>query len=232
MNDLVIGVVGNPNCGKTTLFNALTGARQRVGNWPGVTVDRKIGDYTHAGRKVSVVDLPGIYSLSAASLDEAALYGEISGRCAALKLLESDTWVSDVLAPDIIHRRDTLLEKIETEEDEEADILGAMYLTFMITINIGGAFIDFFDIFFGTLFVDGRGVLLAAFGSLEWFQAIIASGHRICRPHRPDPEKHPAPGRDHTLCDGTAAPTTGRPFAASCCGPGNACRPSFSGQAK
>ncbi|WP_373510553.1 FeoB small GTPase domain-containing protein, partial [Thiocapsa sp.] len=42
---LTIGVVGNPNCGKTTLFNALTGSRQRVGNWPGVTVERKIGRY-------------------------------------------------------------------------------------------------------------------------------------------------------------------------------------------
>ncbi|MGD8541516.1 MAG: FeoB small GTPase domain-containing protein, partial [Desulfobacteraceae bacterium] len=70
MRDHVIGVVGNPNCGKTTLFNALTGAKQRVGNWPGVTVDRKSGEYAHAGKKVEVVDLPGIYSLSAASLDE------------------------------------------------------------------------------------------------------------------------------------------------------------------
>ncbi|MDY6830872.1 MAG: ferrous iron transporter B [Thermodesulfobacteriota bacterium] len=70
MSDHVIGVVGNPNCGKTTLFNALTGTRQRVGNWPGVTVERKSGEYVHAGRKIEVVDLPGIYSLSAASLDE------------------------------------------------------------------------------------------------------------------------------------------------------------------
>lgn len=70
MSDYVIGVVGNPNCGKTTLFNALTGAKQRVGNWPGTTVDRKSGEYTHANKRVEVVDLPGIYSLSATSLDE------------------------------------------------------------------------------------------------------------------------------------------------------------------
>jgi len=70
MKKHVIGVVGNPNCGKTTLFNAMTGAKQRVGNWPGVTVDRKSGGYSHAGRKIEVVDLPGIYSLSAASPDE------------------------------------------------------------------------------------------------------------------------------------------------------------------
>lgn len=67
---LAIALAGNPNCGKTTLFNDLTGSRQRVGNWPGVTVDRLEGRYRHAGRDVQVVDLPGIYSFSAASIDE------------------------------------------------------------------------------------------------------------------------------------------------------------------
>ncbi|MEY3953364.1 MAG: Fe(2+) transporter permease subunit FeoB [Pseudomonadota bacterium] len=70
----VIGLVGNPNCGKTTLFNALTGSKQKVGNWPGVTVERKEGEYIHQHRRVSVVDLPGTYSLDvvdlAVSLDE------------------------------------------------------------------------------------------------------------------------------------------------------------------
>lgn len=59
-----VAIVGNPNCGKTTLFNVLTGARQRVGNWPGVTVDRKGGTFRDGGRTISVVDLPGIYSLA------------------------------------------------------------------------------------------------------------------------------------------------------------------------
>lgn len=58
-----VALVGNPNCGKTTLFNALTGARQKVGNWPGVTVERKQGYFTHAKRRIQTVDLPGIYSL-------------------------------------------------------------------------------------------------------------------------------------------------------------------------
>jgi ferrous iron transport protein B len=74
MRNLIIGVVGNPNCGKTTLFNALTGAKQQVGNWPGVTVERKVGYYPYAGHTVEVVDLPGTYSLDAvpggSSLDE------------------------------------------------------------------------------------------------------------------------------------------------------------------
>ena len=74
MNTLTVGVVGNPNCGKTTLFNALTGAKQRVGNWLGVTVERKDGQFAHAGCDIHVVDLPGIYSLDvisvATSIDE------------------------------------------------------------------------------------------------------------------------------------------------------------------
>ncbi len=70
---LTIGLVGNPNCGKTTLFNALTGARQQVGNWPGVTVERKTGRYRSGEHVITVVDLPGVYSLGVASessLDE------------------------------------------------------------------------------------------------------------------------------------------------------------------
>ena len=61
--DYTIGLVGNPNCGKTTLFNALTGARQRVGNWPGVTVEKKSGEFQHADHRFELVDLPGTYSL-------------------------------------------------------------------------------------------------------------------------------------------------------------------------
>lgn len=58
-----VGLIGNPNCGKTTLFNLLTGSKQRVGNWPGVTVEQKSGQYKHDGEIVQVIDLPGTYSL-------------------------------------------------------------------------------------------------------------------------------------------------------------------------
>lgn len=65
MNPPTIALVGNPNCGKTTLFNALTGANQHVGNWPGVTVERKEGSYRFQGQQIVVVDLPGVYSVDA-----------------------------------------------------------------------------------------------------------------------------------------------------------------------
>jgi len=65
-----VALAGNPNCGKTTLFNELTGARQHVGNYPGVTVEKKEGTYTHKDFKLHIVDLPGTYSLTAYSLEE------------------------------------------------------------------------------------------------------------------------------------------------------------------
>lgn len=78
-------LAGNPNCGKTTLFNALTGDNQRVGNWPGVTVEKKTGNFSLQDKKLQVTDLPGIYSLSTdadnPSLDE---------KIAAQALLEID----------------------------------------------------------------------------------------------------------------------------------------------
>ncbi len=71
-----IVLVGNPNCGKTALFNALTGSRQKVGNWPGVTVDKKLGHLRLAGGDIMVVDLPGIYSFSVN--DETAIDAKIA----------------------------------------------------------------------------------------------------------------------------------------------------------
>lgn len=65
-----IALAGNPNSGKTTLFNALTGARQHVGNYPGVTVERKEGSYIGAGKTFKLIDLPGMYSLTPYSLEE------------------------------------------------------------------------------------------------------------------------------------------------------------------
>ncbi|MBK7393129.1 MAG: ferrous iron transport protein B [Chloracidobacterium sp.] len=69
-SQLTIALAGNPNAGKTTLFNSLTGLKQKVANYPGVTVERKEGPWTLDGKTVNLIDLPGLYSLDATSLDE------------------------------------------------------------------------------------------------------------------------------------------------------------------
>src|SRR6187549_3006163 len=77
----VYALVGNPNCGKSTLFNALTGLKQKVGNYPGVTVEKKIGTaYSQHGQPITVIDLPGAYSLAARSPDEAVTRDVLLGR--------------------------------------------------------------------------------------------------------------------------------------------------------
>ena len=93
---LRIALLGNPNCGKTALFNLLTGARQKVANYAGVTVERKEGLlHTAAGRRVRVLDLPGAYSLHAHSLDEAITRDIVRGQRADEPLLDVLVCVTD-----------------------------------------------------------------------------------------------------------------------------------------
>lgn len=80
MDELRIGLIGNPNAGKTTLFNQLTGSRQRVGNWAGVTVERKEGSFRTPRQSVRLIDLPGTYSLTTLST-QASLDEQIARRC-------------------------------------------------------------------------------------------------------------------------------------------------------
>ncbi|HIQ37556.1 MAG TPA: Fe(2+) transporter permease subunit FeoB, partial [Desulfocapsa sulfexigens] len=344
MADFTVGVVGNPNCGKTTLFNALTGAKQRAGNWPGVTVDRNFGSYKHGRYEIEVVDTPGIYSLSAASVDEevardyvlsgeadlivnivdgsniernlylttqllemrvpllvalnmmdiakdrqieidvealseklgcpvvpmvlaknqgveelkeainvAAYEGnasetrvdyptEIQEAAAELlylvetvaaaknwdpawitiRLLEDDDQILGAVSQEALRKTELLQQEIEKKLDDDADILiasahyglistitkdtvrkkgevkasmsdkidkvvlsraygipiflAAMYLMFMFTINLGGAFIDFFDQFAGTIFVDGFGSILTSLGVPVLVKTLLADG--------------------------------------------------------
>ena len=70
MRSLSIALAGNPNSGKTTLFNVLTGSSQHVGNWPGKTVEKRSGSFSARGARFDVIDLPGTYSLAAVSPEE------------------------------------------------------------------------------------------------------------------------------------------------------------------
>src|ERR1700753_1581351 len=80
-----IALVGNPNSGKSTLFNTLTGLNQKIGNFPGVTVDKKTGTSTLPdGRTIEVVDLPGTYSLSPKSKDESIVFSILADKANAL----------------------------------------------------------------------------------------------------------------------------------------------------
>jgi small GTP-binding protein domain len=81
---LTFALAGNPNAGKTTLFNALTGLRQKVANYPGVTVERKIGVWNADGEAVDLIDLPGLYSLDATSIDEQIAREVLSGESAGI----------------------------------------------------------------------------------------------------------------------------------------------------
>lgn len=346
--DFIVGVVGNPNCGKTTLFNALTGAKQHVGNWPGVTIEKKTGEYVFENKVIELVDLPGTYSLEAAddsvSLDEKVardyvaskeadliiniidasniernLYlssqliemrvpmilvlnmmdavkqrgikidsellsaqlscpvipisaatnngitdlkkiinqaavskpvpkieisyapaleqaiNEISPllipaakeyncdlRWLAVRLLEDDTLARQIAGDAILAKVSELQKQVETGTDDEIDILAAdarygfvneltqkavcklnevtrlttdkidsvvlnrflgipifllvMYAMFMFTINIGSAFVDFFEQLAGAFFVDGLSYLLTDSGLPQWACVLLANG--------------------------------------------------------
>jgi ferrous iron transport protein B len=82
LRSMVVALAGNPNAGKTSLFNALTGLRQKVANYPGVTVERKEGLWTLAPetQPARLIDLPGLYSLDAASIDEEIARDVLTGR--------------------------------------------------------------------------------------------------------------------------------------------------------
>ena len=109
---LRIALVGNPNCGKTSLFNHLTGTRQKVANYAGVTVERKVGQFTLAsGKAVRVLDLPGTYSLNATSPDEAITRDVVHGKIAEEQ--QQDAFLCVVDATNLKLHLGLVLEMIE-----------------------------------------------------------------------------------------------------------------------
>jgi len=281
---MIIAIAGNPNCGKSTIFNLLTGGRQRVGNWPGVTVDKKMGEIKHPKLNATLVDLPGTYDLGTWSEDERVardylfsgepqfllnivdstniernLYlttilqekgiktlvvlnmidiAEKNGVSINAEQLEKELG-SPVIAVSALQRgsknkimskiaealsqeqKPTLppLPDIENEEDRDEIIaewrykriedivaksvvkgispykasdridrfimgkytglpifLFAMYLLFWLAVHVGGVFIDFFDITFGAIFVDGVKYVLTSINAPESIVSILGDG--------------------------------------------------------
>ncbi|MGH1471718.1 MAG: ferrous iron transport protein B [Cellvibrionaceae bacterium] len=278
-----IALIGNPNCGKTTLFNAMTGAHQKVGNWPGVTVERKTGTLHLNGQSIELIDLPGIYNLEQThmGIDERIASEALSSKSFDLvinildasnlernliltqQLIEQDLpmivalnmldvaeqqgininaeGLADKLGVSVIpiiaskrHGIDSLKkqlsESITTQlnvktnpekitqsappkdlptryhksqeiihgvvefspitatfsEKIDAWVLNKwlgipffllmIYLMFAFAVNLGAVFIDFFDIMFATVFVDGFRWVLSLLHSPEWLTTLLADG--------------------------------------------------------
>lgn len=281
MTQLKIALAGNPNCGKTTVFNYLTGSRQKVGNWAGVTVEKKTGTLTVGDYRSELVDLPGVYTLIAEEqgideqiarrflteeqpdliinvVDAANLNRHLllthelmeTGLPIIIALNMVDVARSEGVHVDaaglernlgipvipIIASKGTGMTEIREKIREIAenphtaprakeDLLCAeeaithrfhwiqqqtqgvvimepaissytdkidkvvlnrwlglpifllmMYLMFMLSINLGAVFIDFFDILLGALLVDGFGQVLTQLGSPDWLRTILADG--------------------------------------------------------
>ncbi len=268
-----IALTGNPNSGKSTLFNALTGAKQHVGNWPGVTVEEKVGAYQIDGEEAEIVDLPGLYSLEktddspsddvaisidylhnqspdliinivdASSLsrglflttqlletgypaivvvnmiDTAERLGltvdyntlEQQLGCPVIPMIANRRKGIEKIATAIssaqsrqrreaidVHTRYRIIDKIvETSISNMEDsrsfasrldnvllnrylafpiFLFVMYLLFLVTINVGSAFIDLFDMGGTAIFVEMPRAILEKLGAWPWLTALLADG--------------------------------------------------------
>ncbi len=284
-----VALIGNPNSGKTTLFNLLTGAKQRTGNWPGVTVERKEGEFCVANQSYKIIDLPGVYSINDknSSLDEQIARDFVLAHSDYLyfnvvdgSTLERGLYLTTQLRElginvvvllnmmDVVRKRemnidiealkramgcevmpislketldfsalsqaiegfepveasliDDLNEEQGVEDGTQAELLAAesrfnyankvanqiiqhnakfkqtvsdkvdkwvlgrftgvpiflmmMYLLFLLSINFGGALIDFFDIAVGVIFVDGVANVLNMLGAPEFLVVVIADG--------------------------------------------------------
>lgn len=125
--NLIIALAGNPNAGKTTLFNALTGLRQKVANYPGVTVERKTGAWQVGGRPALLIDLPGLYSLDATSIDEQIARDVLTGKTAGLA------------------KPDAVVAVVDTTNLERNLYLVTQLLSFGVPVVVALTMIDLFE---------------------------------------------------------------------------------------
>ena len=153
-NATVIALAGNPNSGKTSVFNFITGSRQRVGNYPGVTVERKEGTVNVDGASVTFVDLPGTYSLSPYSPEEHIAMREIiSERISGIIVVVDTSRLSRnlYLVSQILETGKQVVIALNMYDEFEApgNVLDVdLWLNLYLYINLFKAFYDLFDGFF------------------------------------------------------------------------------------
>ncbi|OIO07036.1 MAG: hypothetical protein AUJ52_11100 [Elusimicrobia bacterium CG1_02_63_36] len=172
-----VALVGSPNCGKTTLFNAMTGMNQKVGNYPGVTVEEKDGLLVRGGRKARILDLPGLYGFSAMSPDEAIAREIIEGKSAFERRPDAVLFILDGSA---LHRSLGLLATVLQE-----GLPTAVALTMVDEITARGGRLDTLKLsralgvpVFGVVGHKGTGVaevLDAAVDAQSWPRPVVAA---------------------------------------------------------
>ena len=197
MSNITIALAGNPNCGKTTLFNALTGANQYVGNWPGVTVEKKEGRLK-GHKNIIIEDLPGIYSLSPYTLEEVVSRNYLVTDHPSLILnlvdgsnLERNLYLTTQLCElgvpviialnmmDIVRKRGDRLDRIITNRWLGLPIFAVvMWAVYYISIQTIGAWgTDWAnDTFFGEWVPEWVGNLLENAGCAPWLESLIQDG--------------------------------------------------------
>ena len=134
---MTIAIIGNPNTGKSTLFNLLSGGHAHIGNFPGVTVEKKVGSVTWEGRQINLVDLPGTYSLAPRSIDEMLAVDVLLGRQKSVPLPDAIICIADASNLE----RNRLKEKLQDQQKQEIPD----FLVDRLLLDVGGYVESYFE---------------------------------------------------------------------------------------